>query len=63
MKEGNVLFNDSLNTFYLWSYDVRHMVSENSNNGKGNPLLPFHDQLFQSSNKGYFICTVLIFES
>ena len=28
-KEGNVLFNDALNTFYLWVYGVRH------NYGKG----------------------------
>ena len=25
-KEGNVLFDDALNTFYLLSYDVGHMV-------------------------------------
>ena len=25
MKEGNVLFNDALNTFYLWLYGVIHM--------------------------------------
>ena len=24
-KEGNVLFNDALNTFYLRLYGVRHM--------------------------------------
>ena len=23
-KEGNVLFNNTLNTFYLWLYGVRH---------------------------------------
>ena len=23
-EEGNVLFNDTLNTFYLWLYGVRH---------------------------------------
>ena len=23
-KEGNVLFNDTLNTFYLWLYGIRH---------------------------------------
>ena len=23
MKEGNVLFNDALNTFYLWVYGIR----------------------------------------
>ena len=27
-KEGNVLFNDALNTFYLRLYGVRHMVKE-----------------------------------
>ena len=27
-KEGNVLFNDALNTFYLRSYGVRHMVKD-----------------------------------
>ena len=25
-KEGNVLFNDALNTFYLWLYHIRHLV-------------------------------------
>ena len=25
-EEGNVLFNDTLNTFYLWLYGVGHMV-------------------------------------
>ena len=25
-KQGNVLFNDALNTFYLWLYGVRHML-------------------------------------
>ena len=25
-KEGNVLFNDTLNTFYLRLYGIRHMV-------------------------------------
>ena len=27
-KEGNVLFNDTLNTFYLRLYGIRHMVKE-----------------------------------
>ena len=26
LKEGNILLNDTLNTFYLWLYGVRHMV-------------------------------------
>ena len=44
-NEGNVLFNDTLNTFYLRLYGVRHMVKDHSDNEKGNPLLP-HRLLF-----------------
>ena len=51
-KEGNVLFNDALNTFYLRLYGVRHMVKDHSDNERGNPLLP----LFPISSKGSFIC-------
>ena len=29
-KEGNILFNDALNTFYLRLYDIRHMVKDHS---------------------------------
>ena len=29
-KEGNVLFNDALNTFYLRLYGVGHMVKDQS---------------------------------
>ena len=29
-KEGNGLFNDALNTFYLRLYGVRHMVKDHS---------------------------------
>ena len=29
-KEGNVLFNDTLNTFYLRLYGVGHMVNDHS---------------------------------
>ena len=27
-KEGSVLFNDALNTFYLWLYGIGYMVKE-----------------------------------
>ena len=37
-NEGNVLFNDALNTFYLWLYDVRQMEKDHSDSEKGNPL-------------------------
>ena len=30
-KEGNVLFNNTLNTFYLQLYGVGHMVNDHSN--------------------------------
>ena len=28
MKEGNILFNDALNTFYLQLCDIGHMVKD-----------------------------------
>ena len=54
-KEGNVLFNDALNTFYLQLYGVEHMVKDHSDSERGNPL-PSHRLLFPISSKGYFIC-------
>ena len=33
-KEGNVLFNDALNTFYLRLYGVRHIVKDHSDSEK-----------------------------
>ena len=54
---GNVLFNDTLNTFYLPLYGVRHMVKDHSDSEKGNPLLP-HILLFPINSKGSFICTI-----
>ena len=29
-NEGNILFNNTLNTFYLWLYGVGHMVKDHS---------------------------------
>ena len=29
-KEGNVLFNDALNTFYLLLYGIEHKVKDHS---------------------------------
>ena len=56
-RERNVLFNDALNTFYLWLYGVRHMVKDHSDSEKGNPLPPY--RLLLSINiKGSFICTM-----
>ena len=35
-KEGNVLFNDTLNTFYLRLYGIGHMVKDHSDSERGN---------------------------
>ena len=34
-QEGNVLFNDALNTFYLRLYGVRYMVKDHSDSERG----------------------------
>ena len=54
-KEGiSFLFIDSFNTFlfYLRIYGVRHMVKDNSDSKRGNPLL------IPISSKDSFICTI-----
>ena len=50
-KEGNVLFNDALNTFYLQLYGVGYMVKDHSDSERENPL-PIHGLFFSFSNKG-----------
>ena len=57
IKEGNVLFNDALNTFYLWLYGIGHMVEDHSDSERGNPLSP-HGLLLSINSKGSFICTI-----
>ena len=49
-KEGNLLLNDALNTFYLRLYGVRHMIKDHSDSERGNPL--------PISSKGSFTCTI-----
>ena len=56
-KEGNVLFNNALNTFYLWLYGIKHMVKDHSDSEKEN-LLPPHRLFYPSNSKGSFICTI-----
>ena len=56
-NEGNVLFNDALNTFYLRLYGIRHMVKNHSDSERGNPLPP-HRLLFSISSQGSFICII-----
>ena len=57
-NEGNVLFNDTLNTFYLWLYGVRHIVKDYSDSERGNLLAPLHVLLFPINSKGCFMCTI-----
>ena len=33
-KEGNVLFNDTPSTFYIWLYGFRHMIKDHSTREK-----------------------------
>ena len=54
--EGNVLFYNAHNTFYLWLYGIRHMVKEHSDSERGHQLPPYR-LLFPISSKGSFICT------
>ena len=56
-SEGNVLFNDALNTFYLRLYGVGHMVKDHSDSERGNPLPPQRLH-FPISSKGSFICII-----
>ena len=56
-KEGNVLFNEALNTFYVRLYGVGHMVKDHSDSERGNPLSP-HGLLFPISSKSSIICTI-----
>ena len=56
-KEGNVLFNNAHNTFYLQLYGVRHMIKYHTDSERGN-LLPPHGLLFPINSKGSFICTI-----
>ena len=56
-RERNVLFNDTLNTFYLRLYGVRHMVTDHSDSEKGNPL-SLHRLLLLINSKGSFIYAI-----
>ena len=49
--DKNVLFNNRLNTFYLRLYGVGHMVKDDSDSERGNPLPP-HGLLFPINSKG-----------
>ena len=56
-EEGNVLFNDTLNTFCLRLNGVSHMITDQLDSERGN-LLPPHGLLFLISSMGSFICII-----
>ena len=51
------IFNNTLNTFYLLFYGVRHLVKDHSDSERRNLLLPLQ-VLFSISSKGSFKCTM-----
>ena len=50
-NKSDILFNDALNTFYLWLYGIRHMVKDHTDSERGNPPLP-HGLVFPINNHG-----------
>ena len=50
-KEGNVLFNNTLNTFYLWLYGVGHMVNDRSDSKSGTRCHHYMGYTFLISSK------------
>ena len=48
-EEGNVLVNDTLNTFLIQLYGIRHMVNDHCR--------ALHGLLFPVSSKGSFVCS------
>ena len=56
VQEGNVLFNDAVNTFLIWLYGDGHVVKGHSDSKIENLLLPLHGLLFMINSKDSFIC-------
>ena len=56
-KDGNVLFNDTLNTFHLRLYGVEHMVKDYEDSQRGNSTTPLHGLRLSTSGKGSFTRT------
>ena len=56
-KEGHILFNDTLNTFYLRLYGVRYIISDHSERERGNPLSQ-HGLLFPIRSRGILYASI-----
>ena len=52
-KEGNVLFNDALNTFYLRLYGIEHMLKDHSDSER-KPAADTTSATFSISSKTLF---------
>ena len=52
-KDGSVLCNDALNTFYLRLYGVGHMVKDHSDSQRGKPAAATWATLFEWQ-QGFF---------
>ena len=55
-KEGNILFNNASNTFYLWLYDVGHMVNDHSDRERKPATATW--ATLPDKQQGFFICTI-----
>ena len=55
MKEGNVLFNDALNTFYWSLYGVSRVAKDHEDGERRNLLPPLRGLLIPFSSKESFI--------
>ena len=42
-QHGNVLFNNTLNTFLLRLYDIRPMIKDHSDSDRGKLMLPLSE--------------------
>ena len=54
-KEGNVLFNNVLNTFYLRLYGIGQTVKDQSDSERRNQLSPIHELPFLLAAR-YLLC-------
>ena len=58
-KGRNILFNDMLNTFYIWLHGVRHVVKVHSDREKEGTWAMFSmGYVFQLAARDLFMCTI-----
>ena len=57
-KEGNVLFNDALNRFYLRLYGIWHMVKDHSESERGRKEMFYLMMLSTHFIYGYMVSDI-----